>query len=203
MTKILVQKILFPVRWLYDKTLELASRPNAKYWLMLVAFMESIFFPIPQDIMLIPMILAARSQAFRLATLCTVASVLGGMAGYGVGYGFYEIVGDKIIDFYGMQDKVIKFKDSFEAHGFSIVFIGGFTPIPYKVITITSGAMNMNFGTFILAALVSRSMRFFLVAWLLWKFGESIRNFIDRYFGWLTLLVSVLLIGGFAVLKTF
>ena len=197
----LTDKIIHPFRWMYDKTLELAGRPNAQYWLMAVAFTESIFFPIPQDIMLIPMILAARSQAFKLATLCTIASVLGGMAGYGVGYGFYETVGYQIIDMYGMQDKVEQFRTALDEQGFIYVFLGGFTPIPYKVITITSGMMQMDFVTFVMAALMSRIMRFFFVAWLLWKFGEPIKDFIDRYFGILTVLFAVILVGGFYALK--
>ena len=197
----ITEKLIHPFRWMYDKTLELAGRPNAQYWLMAVAFTESIFFPIPQDIMLIPMILAARSQAFKLATLCTIASVLGGMAGYGVGYGFYETIGHHIIDIYGMQDKVEEFRNAFAEQGFIYVFFGGFTPIPYKVITITSGMLQMDFATFVMAALMSRIMRFFLVAWLLWKFGEPIKDFIDRYFGILTLLFAVILVGGFYALK--
>ena len=197
----LTHKIIHPFRWMYDKTLELAGRPNAQYWLMAVAFTESIFFPIPQDIMLIPMILAARSQAFKLATLCTIASVLGGMAGYGIGYGFYETIGHQIISTYGFEDKVAQFRTALDEQGFIYVFLGGFTPIPYKVITITSGTLQMDFATFVMAALMSRIMRFFLVAWLLWKFGEPIKDFIDRYFGLLTLLFAVILIGGFYVLK--
>ena len=194
-------KIIHPFRWMYDKTLELAGRPNAQYWLMAVAFTESIFFPIPQDIMLIPMILAARSQAFKLATLCTIASVLGGMAGYGIGYGFYETIGHQIISTYGFEDKVAQFRTALDEQGFIYVFIGGFTPIPYKVITITSGTLQMDFTTFVMAALMSRIMRFFLVAWLLWKFGEPIKDFIDRYFGILTLLFAIIFIGGFYALK--
>ena len=197
----ITHKLIHPFRWMYDKTLELAGRPNAQYWLMAVAFTESIFFPIPQDIMLIPMILAARSQAFKLATLCTIASVLGGMAGYGIGYGFYETIGHQIISTYGFEDKVAQFRTALDEQGFIYVFLGGFTPIPYKVITITSGTLQMDFTTFVMAALMSRVMRFFLVAWLLWKFGEPIKDFIDRYFGILTLLFAVILIGGFYVLK--
>lgn len=197
----LSQKILSPIRYLYDQTLSLASSKYAVYWLALVAFSESIFFPIPQDIMLIPMILAVRERAFLLAGVCTVASVSGGIVGYGVGLWFYETMGQAVIAFYGLTHKVTAFKELFAIHGFSIVFAGGFTPIPYKVITLTSGAMNMDFGTFILASAVSRGLRFFLIAWLLWKFGETIKNFIDRYFGVLTLAGTLILIGGFALIR--
>lgn len=197
----LSQKILSPIRYLYDQTLSLASSKYAVYWLALVAFSESIFFPIPQDIMLIPMILAVRERAFLLAGVCTVASVSGGIVGYGVGLWFYETMGQAVIAFYGLAHKVTAFKELFAIHGFSIVFAGGFTPIPYKVITLTSGAMNMDFGTFILASAVSRGLRFFLIAWLLWKFGETIKNFIDRYFGVLTLAGTLILIGGFALIR--
>ena len=193
--------LLLPVRRLYDWTMGLAAHPHAMWWLALLAFCESSFFPIPQDIMMIPLILAARQRAFHIAALVTLASVLGGGAGYYIGSGLYETLGVAIIDFYGYQDKIEIFRGWYETWGTWIVAAGAFTPIPYKVVTITSGAMGMDFAQFMGVSVVGRGARFFLMAALLWQFGEPIRNLIENKFGLMTSLFLVLLIGGFVAIK--
>lgn len=193
--------IFSPLRRLYDWTMELAAHRHAIWWLALLAFCESFFFPIPQDIMMIPMILAARSQAFKIALVATIASVSGGAAGYLLGAGLYETVGVAIIEFYGYADKYTTFQGWYDKWGEWIVAAGAFTPIPYKVITIASGAANMDFASFMGVSIVGRGARFLILAILLWHFGEPIRNFIEKRFGLMTTLFLVLLIGGFVAIK--
>ncbi|MEH6495770.1 MAG: YqaA family protein [Pseudomonas marincola] len=189
------------LRKLYDFTMRLAVAPRAKTFLAAISFVESSLFPIPPDVMLIPMVLANRAAAWRLAFICSLFSVLGGVLGYFIGLYFYELVGDAIISFYGYEQKFLSFSDSYEEWGGWIVAFFGLTPFPYKVITIASGAVKLNLAVFMVASVLSRSARFFLVAWLLKKFGEPIREFIEKYLGILTVLFFVLLFGGFIVLK--
>lgn len=189
------------LRKLYDFTMRLAVAPRAKTFLAVISFVESSLFPIPPDVMLIPMVLANRAAAWRLAFICSLFSVLGGVLGYFIGLYFYELVGDAIIGFYGYEQKFLSFSDSYEEWGGWIVAFFGLTPFPYKVITIASGAVKLNLAVFMVASVLSRSARFFLVAWLLKKFGEPIREFIEKYLGILTILFFVLLFGGFIVLK--
>lgn len=188
-------------RALYDKTLGYAEHKNAIWILAVVSFVESSFFPIPPDILLIPMIIAAREKAFLYAFVCTIASVLGGLFGYALGWGFYDVIGDVIVSFYGYGDQFENFKMLYETNGAWIVGMAGMTPFPYKVVTILSGIVGMNIILFAVISLFSRGARFFLLAILLWFFGEQIKRFIEKYFALLTLLFFVLLVAGFAVLR--
>lgn len=189
------------LRRLYDWVMSLAARENALWALAAIAFIESSVFPIPPDVLLIPMVLAARERAWRFAATCTIASVLGGLVGYGIGYYLYEGVGRPLLDFYGYADKFAEFQGRYNEWGAWIVFIAGVTPFPYKVITIASGVTQLDMATFVIASVLARGLRFFLVAALLWYWGEPIRAFIERYLGPLTVLFCVLLLGGFILLK--
>lgn len=189
------------LRALYHWTLRQAASPYALWILALIAFIESSIFPIPPDILLIPMILAMRQRAWLLAGICTVASVVGGTAGYGIGALLYESIGQSILAFYGKQEAFDTFQGLYNEWGAWIVMMGGLTPFPYKVITIASGVTGLNLATFTLFSILARGMRFFLIAWLLWRFGEPIKAFIEKYLGLLTILFFLLLIAGFMVLK--
>lgn len=179
----------------------LAMTPYATWALVAVAFAESSFFPIPPDVVLIPMILAARDRAFHYVAIATIASVVGGLAGYGIGWGLWEVVGAPILDFYGAMGKFEEFRAGYNEHGALIVFIAGLTPFPYKVITIASGAFGLDLMSFMVASVLARGGRFLIVGLLLWRFGEPIRTFIERYLGVLTVVFCILLVGGFVVLK--
>ena len=189
------------LRRLYDWTMGLAAHPRARPALAAVSFVESSFFPIPPDVMLLPMVLADRRNAFRIAAICTIASVAGGFFGYAIGYFLYEAVGQPLLAFYGYAEKFAEFQGGYNEYGAWIVAFFGLTPFPYKVITIASGVTQLDLLTFGLASVVSRGARFFLVAALLWRFGEPIRAFIERYLGLLTILFFVLLFGGFVALR--
>ena len=189
------------LRRLYDWTMGLAAHRHATAWIAVIAFLESSVFPIPPDILLIPMVLAAPTRAFRLVAIVTAASVLGGIAGYAIGIFLFETIGRAILDFYGYFDKFATFQDWYKEWGGWIVFAGGFSPIPYKVITIASGTVQLDFWTFTILSIISRGARFLLVTALLWKFGAPIRAFIERWLGPLTLAFVVLLVGGFVMLK--
>ena len=189
------------LRRLYDWTMGLAAHPHAMVWLAVIAFLESSVFPIPPDILIIPMVLAAPTRAWRIVAVATVASVLGGLAGYAIGVFLYETIGRAILDFYGYFDKFAKFQDWYRDWGGWIVFAGGFSPIPYKVVTIASGTVQLDFWVFTIVSIISRGGRFLIVAALLWKFGVPIRAFIERWLGPLTLLFVVLLVAGFVVIK--
>lgn len=175
----------------------LSAHPHALLVLAAVAFIESSFFPIPPDVLLIPMVLAARDKAWRIAAVCTAASVIGGMAGYGIGYFLFAEVGQPLLDFYGYQDKFEEFREAYNQWGAWIVFGAGLTPFPYKVITIASGVTHLDLLTFNVASLIGRAGRFFLVAGLLWQFGPPIRTFIEKNLGPLTVAFFILLFGGF------
>lgn len=189
------------LRGLYDWTLSLAETRYALVALAVIAFIESSVFPIPPDIMLIPMILAVPSRAFLIAGVCTVASVLGGGFGYYVGAALFDSVGLPILEFFGKADKIDAFKENFNEYGAWAVLFAGVTPFPYKVITITSGATGLDFWVFTISSIIARGLRFFIVAFLLWKFGLSIRDFIERRFGWVAMAGIVLLFGGFLALR--
>jgi len=189
------------LRGLYNWTMRLAEHRHANGALSVISFAESSFFPIPPDVLLIPMVLAQRAKAFLIALNCTVSSVLGGLAGYAIGYFLYEAVGQPVLEFYGYADKFADFQSRYNEWGAWIVFIAGVTPFPYKVITIASGVSALSLPTFIIASIIARGLRFFLVAGLLWKFGVPIRDFIERYLGLLFTLFVVLLLGGFVLLK--
>ncbi len=186
---------------LYAWTMTQASRPHALWILALIAFLESSIFPIPPDVLLIPMVLAAPRRAWLIAGVCTLSSVTGGMVGYAIGALLFEAVGRPVLELYGYLDEFTAFQESYNAWGAWIVFGAGLTPFPYKVITIASGVTGLNPATFMIASVLARGLRFFLVAALLRYFGASIRFFIERNLGWLTALFFALLLGGFLVLR--
>jgi len=189
------------LRRLYDWTMGLAGHRHALPALALVAFIESSLFPVPPDILIIPMVLAARSRAWRIATIATVASVVGGLLGYAIGAGLYESIGRPVLDFYGYADKFENFRDAYNEWGAWIVAGAGFTPFPYKVITIASGVTGLDLAVFMIASAISRGARFFLLAALLWYFGPPIRRFIEANLPLLATLFFVLLFGGFLVAR--
>jgi membrane protein YqaA with SNARE-associated domain len=188
------------LRRLYDWTIALARTPYALWALAAVAFIESSFFPIPPDVLMIPLIIARPSRAFLIAGIATLASVLGGMFGYYIGAALYDSVGVRILEFYGKEAYFAEFAATYNTYGAWAVLVAGVTPFPYKVITIASGVTGLSLGVFIIASVTARALRFFLVAALLWKFGAPIRDFIERRLGLMFVLFCVLLIGGFAVL---
>ena len=188
------------LRRLYDWTLDLAAQPYAMLAIALIAFVESSVFPIPPDIVLIPMILAARDKAWKIAAVCTVASVIGGIAGYGIGHYLFEEVGRPMLAFYHYDLKFEAFRETYHEWGAWAVFIAGVTPFPYKAITILSGTTNLDLRVFIISSLLARGFRFFIVAALLWYFGASIRNFIEKRLGLLFAIFTAVLVGGFFVL---
>ncbi len=196
-----LQRALNSMKRLYDWMMKMAAHGKAKTALFWVAFIESSVFPIPPDIMLIPMVLANRAQAWKIAATATIGSVLGGMAGYAIGYFLFDAVAQPLLEFYGYLDKFQTFKGQYNDYGAWIVFIAGVTPFPYKVITIASGATALSLPVFIIASIVARAIRFFVVAGLLYAFGEQIRGFIERWFNLLAIAFTVLLIGGFVALK--
>ncbi|MCP5366426.1 MAG: DedA family protein [Hyphomicrobiales bacterium] len=189
------------LRGLYDWTMRLSAHPHALWALAAISFAESSFFPIPPDVLLMPMVLAARRRAWLIAGVCTVASVAGAFAGYGIGAGLFDLLGKPILEFYHAADKFDWVRQQYNENGVLIVFSAGFSPIPYKVFTIASGVTGMDPLSFGLASVVSRGARFFLVAGLLWWFGEPIRAFIEKHLGKLTLLFVVLLVGGFVAIR--
>ena len=191
------------VKATYDYMLNLASRRNAMYFLFAVAFIESSFFPIPPDVMLIPMVLAAPAKAWRIAGIATIASVLGGAFGYAIGVFFFDLIARPILTFYGYMHQFDVFKDYYHEWGAWIVFGAGITPFPYKVITIASGVVHLDFAVFMLASVVARGMRFYLVAWLLKKYGEPMKDYIEKNLGMVSVLFLLLLLGGFACIKLF
>lgn len=186
---------------LYDWTLSWSKSPYSAWGLFLIAFMESSFFPIPPDILLIPLILGDIQKWLQFASICTFGSVIGGILGYGIGLVSMDTLGQAIVDFLALDDKVSKFNDMYNHYGSLIVLVGAFTPIPYKVITILSGAMRLNFIQFTLYSIIGRGGRFFLIAIFLRVFGEKVRNLIEKYFDLLTIIFVVILIVGFVVLK--
>lgn len=191
------------MRRLYEWTLGLAAHPHALFALWLVAFVESSVFPIPPDVVMIPMILAAREQAWKIATIATVGSVLGGLFGYGLGAFLFAQVGQPVLEFYGRVESLDEFRAGYRDWGAWIVFGAGVTPFPYKVITIASGAMDLNLGVFTVSSVLARGARFFMLAGLLWFFGVPIRAFVEKYLNILAVLFFALLLGGFALIGLF
>ena len=189
------------LRRLYDWTMRHGAGPHALWVLAAVSFVESSVFPIPPDLLMIPMILAAPHRAFLIAGVCTVASVAGGLAGYGIGLFFYEALGQPILEALGKADSMAAFSERFNDQGFWAVLIAGLTPFPYKVITIMSGWTGMPLTTFMVTSVIARGLRFFIIAALLWRFGAPVRDFIERRLGLMFTLFCVLLLGGFAALR--
>lgn len=185
----------------YDIMLDLSAKDNALLFLFIVAFVESSFFPIPPDIMLIPMILATPNKAWRIATTATVASVLGGYLGYGIGIFAFDLIAKPILEFYSAMEQFHEFENYYHEYGAWIVFGAGITPFPYKIITIASGVVHLDPIIFGIASVLARGMRFFLVAWLLKKFGPPMKIFIEKHLGILSVVFLILLIGGFALIK--
>ena len=186
---------------LYSRALALAASRHAMTAMAAVSFAESSFFPLPPDILLIPMILARPRRAFLLAAVCTIASVLGGFVGYAIGYFLFDAIGRPVLEFYHAMNRYDALKAAFAQWGVWIILIKGLTPIPYKLITIASGVAQFPLLPFALASLVSRSLRFFLVAALLRWFGERVREFIERRLMLVTSLFAVALVGGFLALR--
>lgn len=190
-----------PVRGLYDWTMANASGRFAWAALFVVSFAESSFFPIPPDVMLIPMCLADRKRAFLLAAWCTLASVLGGMLGYAIGSLLYDSIGQWVIRVYGYGDQIELFRRAYAEWGALIIIAKGMLPIPYKLVTILSGFAGYNFGLFVLLSALTRGARFGLEAGLLYAFGTPVRAFIEKRLEWAMVVVLVVVVLGFVVVR--
>jgi membrane protein YqaA with SNARE-associated domain len=186
---------------LYQRVLALAAGPQAPVWLAVIAFAEASFFPIPPDVLLIPMALARPGRAWHYAAICTIASVVGGAFGYLIGYGLFEVVAKPLLHLYNYDAAYQSFQETFAKWGLWFILIKGLTPIPYKIVTIASGAAAFNFPLFMAASLVTRGGRFFLVATLLHFFGDHVRAFIERRLGLVTSAVAIGIVAGFVVIK--
>ncbi len=189
------------VRSLYDWVVGLSERPNAVRTLFVIAFAESSFFPIPPDVLLIPLAIGNPRRALRFAALCTVGSSLGALLGYFLGLEFYEVIGQRIVAFYSVGEQYERVQALYQQWDVVAIALAGFTPIPFKIFTITAGVFKINLLTFTIVVVLSRGARFFLLGGLIWRFGPSIRNFVDRYFNLLVILFSILLVGGFFMVK--
>lgn len=186
-------------RRLYNMTLRLARHRRAIPAMAAISFAESSFFPIPPDVMMVPMILANRSRAYLIATVCTVASVAGGLFGYGIGYFLYDSIGVWLVDLYGMHDAAAEYRDWYGEYGSWVILIKGLTPIPFKLVTIASGLARFDLGLFLLLAGITRGARFFLMAFLLKRYGEPIERFIDERLTLVSWAFLILLAGGIAL----
>jgi len=184
---------------IYNWCIDAAHKPYALWILGVVSFAESSFFPVPPDVMLIPMSLARPQRAWLYAAVCTATSVLGGILGYAIGALLYDSVGHWLIQFYGLGDKVEAFRQGYQDWGAVIILVKGLTPIPYKLVTITSGFAGYNVALFILCSIVARGGRFFIVAILLNRYGDWIRVRIERHLGWWVTLFVVVLVLGFII----
>ena len=188
------------LRRLYHWTLSWADHPSAKYALFFIALIESSVFPIPPDILLIALALGQPKSALRFAAITTVGSTVGAVVGYGIGFLLWASVGQPVIEFYGLTSQYLKAEDWFAMYGVAIVLIAGFSPIPFKVITIAAGAFGLAFIPFILAALASRGARFFLEAAILRWGGDRLRSFVEKHFELMTVLITLLVVAGFVVI---
>jgi membrane protein YqaA with SNARE-associated domain len=189
------------LRNLYARTLALTASPRATWWLAAVAFLEASCFPIPPDVLLIPMAIARPREAWRFAAICTVASVIGGALGYFIGYAVFDQLAQPLIRFYGYGDRFAAFQALYAQYGLWVILIKGLTPIPYKIVTIASGAAHFNFWMFMAASIATRGLRFFLVAALLRAFGTPVRDFIERRLALVTGALAAGVVGGFLLLK--
>ncbi|HWZ39468.1 MAG TPA: YqaA family protein [Bradyrhizobium sp.] len=187
------------IKRVYDWCIDAAHKPYALWILAIVSFAESSFFPVPPDVMLVPMSLAQPKRAWVYAGVCTIASVIGGCLGYAIGALLYDSVGHWVIDFYHMGDKVEAFRESYARWGALIILLKGLTPIPYKLVTITSGFAGYNFGLFILFSIITRGARFFIEAVVLNRWGDWIRERIERHLTLWVILFLVVLVAGFIV----
>lgn len=188
---------------IYKKILSLAEHQHAKRFLALIAFIESSFFPIPPDVMIIPMVLAKPSSWWRIALTCTLFSVIGGVAAYFIGLLLFETAAMPLIRFYGYQDKISEFNEMYQHWGGWAVFLAGLTPFPYKIITIASGMAQLNLALFVSLSVLSRGLRFFAVSFLLYYFGDKIRTLLEKYFGLVTGITGCCLILIYFWLKSF
>lgn len=179
---------------IYNRILLISAKPKAEIFLGSIAFIESSFFPIPPDLLLLPMALARPLKWIRLAIIATFFSVLGGVFGYFIGVFLWDTIGQSIIDFYHLENQFDVFRNNYNEKGALIVFIAGFTPIPYKLITISSGGMHLDLMTFIVASLLSRGARFFILTGIIRIFGDTAKKIIDKYFGMLTLIIGLIVI---------
>jgi membrane protein YqaA with SNARE-associated domain len=186
-------------RPLYDYLIRLSAHPKSLHALAAVSFAESSFFPIPPDAMVVPMVLARRDRAYTIAFVCTIASVLGGLAGYGIGYFLYDTLGQWLIGLYRLEQGAQEFHDWYAEWGVAVILIKGLTPIPYKLVTIASGAAHFNLAAFMAASVVTRGARFFIVAALLRAYGEPIREFIEKRLELVSWLFLAAIIGGIVV----
>lgn len=193
-----IQKLIHKT---YDTMLSLSAKDHAMLFLFLVAFAESSFFPIPPDVMIIPMVLATPQKAWRIAGLATFASVIGGYFGYIIGSCFFDLIAKPLLEIYNALDQFKEFENYYHLYGAWIVFGAGITPFPYKIITIASGVVHLDLFIFTIASILARGIRFFFVAWLLKKYGAPMKVFIEKNLGWLSVLFLILLIGSFALIK--
>ena len=189
------------IRRLYDCVLHWAETPYGMWALFLIAFAESSFFPIPPDVLLIALAISIPTRAFHFALVATIGSLIGGIAGYGIGMFGYDSIGRPIVEFYHGQEIMQAIKEWYDKYGFWAVLGAAITPLPYKIFTISSGMFSFDFFQFMIASIIGRSVRFFAVAGLIWKFGKPIKGFIDKYFNLLATLFIILLIGGFIIIK--
>ena len=186
---------------IYIWTLKKAEHKNAKWYLSLISFTESSFFPIPPDILLIPMALASKTKALFYAFICTLSSVLGGIFGYAIGYFFFNSIGLYIVEFYHLENSFSIFENYYKEFGILIVLGAGITPFPYKFITIASGVFGLNIYLFVIVSIIGRGLRFYLIAILLYFFGEKIKLFIDKYFNILSITFFILLVGSVFIIR--
>ncbi len=189
------------LRRVYDKMLALAAKPSAERWMGAVSFADSSFFPLPPDIMLAPMCLARPDRALRYAAVCTITSVLGALLGYAIGSVLYQVVGVPLLHFYGYEAKFAEFAQDIRQNGFLWMLAFAALPIPYKVATIAAGSVHLDLGVVLLASTLGRGGRFFLVAWLIKRYGEVAQRLIDDHFDKLAILFTVLFFGGFIVVR--
>ena len=193
---------------LYKKCLDLAAHKSSKYYLAIVSFIESSFFPIPPDVMVIPMVISKKNDFIKIFLITTIFSVLGGMLGYLIGAFFFEF-GTHIMSFYGYEDKLSKIKENLvNSDGFyawlGVLFLAGFTPLPYKVFTIASGLIGFNFLIFVLISLISRGLRFFIVSYLSYKFGDLFNEYMDKHGSkWFTIIGMIIVIIGLIIYLIF
>ncbi len=191
------------VRRLYDWVIGWADSPYSQWGLFGIAFAESSFFPIPPDILLIALGVALPLQALRYALICTIGSVFGGMFGYWIGYQFFGSLGEPIVRFYAAEGQYLRVQELYRQYDAFAVAVAGLTPIPYKIATITAGFFDVDFGRFVFASALSRSLRFFVIGGLIRIFGAPIRVFIEKYFETLTIIFLILLVAGFVVIRLF
>ena len=189
------------LRRLYDRVLTLAGSPRAPWWLAAIAFAESSFFPIPPDALLVPMALARPERVWRLAAICTIASVLGGALGYLIGFALFDQLARPVLELYGYAEKFAGFQALYAKWGLWVILIKGLTPIPYKIVTIASGAAKFDFLVFMAASVLTRGARFFLVATLLHFWGDTVRVFIEKRLTLVTSAVAAGIVGGFLLLR--